>query len=135
MNNTIIPNFKVSSTDTDSVALQIDSNNTPYILYQDSTAQNRATVRKYNGVNWTTVGNPGFSAGAIAYASIAIDSHNTPYVVYQDAGNSLIATCMKYTGTSWVTVGNPGFSIDVVSYTSLTFDATKKTYAVYHTCL
>ena len=112
-------------------AIAIDSNNTPYVVYQDMGHSDKATVMKFNGSSWVTVGNAGFSAGLASYTSIVLDSNDTPYVVYEDNGNSHKATVMKFDGNSWVTVGNVGFSAGQASFTSIVLDSNDTPYVVY----
>jgi len=57
----------------------------------------KATVMKYNGSNWVTVGSAGFSTGQAKFTSLAFDGSGTPYVAYTDYGNGGNATVMKYT--------------------------------------
>jgi Secretion system C-terminal sorting domain len=114
-------------------SIAIDGSGTPYVVYGDysPTSSGRATVMKYNGSSWVTVGTAGFSAGQAFYTSIAIDGSGTPYVVYQDGGNTNKATVKKYNGSSWVTVGTAGFSLGAAGYTSIAIDGSGTPYVVY----
>ncbi len=77
-------------------SLALDSNNTPYVAYQDGANDGKATVMKYDGANWVNVGTAGFSAGGAPFPSLALDSNNTPYVAYSDKANGEKVTVMKY---------------------------------------
>jgi len=116
-------------------SMAIDGSGTPYIVYSAGsypfTAYGRATVMKYNGSNWVTVGSAGFSDSTALYTNIAIDGSGTPYVVYEDVGNSNKATVMKYNGASWVTVGTAGFSAGEAGNTSIVIDGSGTPYVVY----
>ena len=71
--------------------------NMPYVAYGgDEDNQQNATVMKFNGENWVTVGNPDFSAGWAEYTSLAFSPSGQPYVAYQDFANNNEATVMKY---------------------------------------
>ncbi len=89
--------------------------NTPYIVYSDGlisgsyVSQAGATVKKFDGTNWVSVGNTRFSLAPINYPSIAFDS-NTPYVAYQEDFTNGKAVVKRFDGSSWVTVGTPSFS-------------------------
>ena len=102
-------------------AIAIGKNDTPYVVYSDGDAmgEGRATVMKYNGSSWVTVGAPKFSAGTAEYTSIAIDSSGTPYVVYEDFGHGERGTVMKYNGSAWATVGDSTCSLWPVAYTTI----------------
>src|SRR5207248_2304740 len=107
---------------------------TPYVVYQDIANGSRATVKKWNGSSWVTVGSAGFSAGSISAnstPSIAIDGSGTPYVVYTDNANGSFATVMKFDGSSWIMVGSAGFSAGGASYTTIAFDGSGTPYVVY----
>jgi len=84
----------------DYTTIAIDPSGMPYVFYSDAdtstVGEGPATVMKFDGSNWVTVGSRGFSAGNINSTSIAIDSNGTPYVAYQDAANKNKATVMKY---------------------------------------
>jgi hypothetical protein len=98
-------------------SIAINSSGTPYVVFQDYLSSSKATVRKFNGSSWETVGSAGFSAGSADYTSIAIRSDGTPYVVYRDNGSK--ATVMKFDGSNWVTVGSAGFSAGRADFTSI----------------
>ena len=77
------------------IALSIDPTGVPYVAYVDysiSTSMPPATVMKYTGGSWATVGTAGFSGGAAAFTAMAIDASGTPYVAYTDSSHSNAAT-------------------------------------------
>jgi hypothetical protein len=112
-------------------------NGTPYVVYTDwenSTTPGGATVMKYDGSNWVSVGNTGFSVGPAFDTSIAIDSTGTPYVAYVDAKKALEVTVMRYDKTAgeWVLVGSRGFSPTKATDVSIAIDQTTNTpYVVF----
>jgi len=73
-------------------------NGTPYVAFRDSINGYKATVKKFDGTNWVTVGNAGFSAATVDWLSISI-SNGIPYVGYDDweNGSSMIKpSVMKF---------------------------------------
>ncbi len=113
------------------LAFSFAPDGTPYVAYQDGTVSDKATVMKFDGTNWVTVGSAGFSAGFAYYASLAFAQDGTPYVVYEDAGNNYRATVMKFDGANWVTVGSAGFSPLSAFFTSLVFAPDGTPYVAY----
>jgi hypothetical protein len=99
-----------TSTSADSIKLAIDTstNGTPnlYLFYHDNNASSKATVRKWNGSAWSTVGTAGFSAGAVSKGGIGIKRQtNEIYVAYADGGNSNKAILRKWDGVAnWAAV-------------------------------
>src|SRR5690606_9659060 len=77
-------------------SLAFNSDNEPFVAYQDAGNSNKATVMKFDGSNWVTVGTAGFSAGDVFWNSLAFNSDNEPFIAYQDEGNSYKATVMKF---------------------------------------
>jgi hypothetical protein len=87
---------------------------------------------KFNGVNWVTVGNPGFSDGIVTYTELAFNSAGEPYVAYSDRSDfSDKATVMKFDGTNWLCVGSPRFSAGVAQYLSLIFSPSGSPFLSY----
>lgn len=124
-------------------AITIDKDNTPFVVYEDRGTfggtiflNGKATVMKYTGSSWVTVGTPGFSAGDhVFYPSIAVDGNGVPFVVYEDMMTSTsdygYSTSMKFDGSSWVNVGDAGFSGEGAGYTSISLDSGGIPYVVW----
>ncbi len=94
---------------------------TLYIAYGDYSKGLKATVKKFDGTNWVTVGTEGFSAGWVALTTIAFDN-DTPYVGFEEFVGGYRTTVMKYNGTAWVRVGNYGPSGGNAAFISLAID-------------
>lgn len=98
------------------------STDQPYIAYTDGLANLKATVMRYNGNSWVTVGNQGFSAGQANYNSLAFNPiTNQPYIAFRDSSKANKITVMMYNNESWVTVGSTGFSAGGIAWVSLAF--------------
>lgn len=91
----------------------------------------KATVLKFDGNAWVTVGQPGFSADLAATVDLAISPSNQPYVSYRDWGNAYKATVMMFNGTSWTNVGPIGFSQGSAFGTSIKFHSNGEIYVAY----
>ncbi len=109
----------------------IDGNGTPYAVFQDGANNNKATVKKYNGSNWVTVGNAAFTPGEVRGTTIAIDAGGTPYIAYRDFANGEKASVMKFNGTSWVQVGNAGFTSAKAYENTIAIDRNNVPYIIY----
>ena len=93
--------------------LVVDENTgEPYVIYEDGTNSNEATVKRYDTSysTWKTVGTAGFSDGTVNYTNIAIDN-DTLYVAFEDQSGSYDAiTCMANNGSAWTAVGSERFT-------------------------
>lgn len=105
---------------TEIVRLKFDSNNAPYVAH---TADDKIFVKKFDGTNWSAIGNTNF--GESGFIGFDIDSSNTPYVCYASFVNSNAgkASVMKFDGANWVLVGNGGFSSGLSKYHNLSIDS------------
>lgn len=101
-------NVRIADTSIQRLDLAISKQNTPYILYQDDKNNYATTVKKFDGINWQTVGTAGFTPSDYSYGNIIMHS-DTPYVAFVDVLSSK-TNVMKFNGTNWVYVGNSDFS-------------------------
>ncbi|MBI3232641.1 MAG: hypothetical protein HYZ42_01125, partial [Bacteroidetes bacterium] len=109
-----------------------DSAGNIYIVFRESASfVKTATVRMFNGSQWSLIGNGNFSDGDISDPRIAIDRSGNIYVVYIDDANSNKATVMQYHGGTWSTVGSTGFSQSGVRWPSIAIDRNGIPYVVY----
>jgi len=111
------------------------STNQPYVAYTDlnPTYYQKMTVIYFNGSNWVTLGNAGFSAGTADDVTLGFNPNtNQPYVAFMDGANSNKATVMLYNGSNWVTVGSAGFSDGEVADLGIAFNSsTNEIYVSY----
>ena len=109
----------------------ISASGTPYVVFANEAKGYKATVMKFNGSSWETVGIAGFSVGEAVNTTIAINSSGTPYVAYMDVANDNKATVMKFNGSSWETVGSAGFSAGQAGFTSIALSSDGTPFIVY----
>src|SRR5690606_8563375 len=115
-------------------SLAFNSSDEPYVAFRDDANSDKATVMKFDGTDWVTVGTAGFSAGIASYTSLAFNSNDEPYVAFREFVSGSIqnqATVMKFDGTNWTTVGAPGFSAGYADQTSLAFNSNDEPHVVY----
>jgi hypothetical protein len=126
--NVGMPGF--SSINANYVSLAIDSSGTPYVAFEDSAFASKATVMKFSGGAWITIGS-GISTGAAYSTSLAVDSSGNLFLGYEDGANSNKATVLEYTAGSWSTVGAAGFSAGAVQYVSMKVSPGNVPYIAY----
>lgn len=119
----------VSYTDGDHSWITLDNNGVPYIVYSDGFYLG-ATVKKFDGSQWITVGTEAFSEWN-HNNTMAFDNMNTPYIAFYYTPNSTTAliSVMKFDGTNWVYVGAKGFVAGV--YPSLAIDKNGTPYIAF----
>jgi hypothetical protein len=114
--------------------MDFDSTNTPYVVYRDG-ATIKANVKRFDGVNWVSVGNQDFTPGPVSFTSIKIGPDNLPYVAFRDVNQNYSASVMKFDGNNWVYVGTPGFSPQApasgAGRTKLAIDKTGTVYVAF----
>ncbi|KIA89901.1 T9SS type A sorting domain-containing protein [Kaistella jeonii] len=106
------------------ISLEFDSNNNPYVSYKDNTI----IVKKFDGVDWITVGNTS------SYTSYPFDlkiKSNIPYIAFLNSTNGNKTSLKKYSGSNWEQLGNDGFSEGSASSISLDFDNANTPFVGY----
>ncbi|NEM96089.1 T9SS type A sorting domain-containing protein [Pontibacter burrus] len=116
------------SVTTDQLSFTIAANGTPYVAFTDESNASKATVMKFNGTEWVTVGAAGFTPWLAYDPALVIDAKGTPYLAFNEGG----ATVMKFDGTAWVVLGNSKFNDNgSVSGLDMAFDASGLPYVVF----
>jgi hypothetical protein len=90
-------------------SLTIDKNNVPYVVFSDPGVYNHATVMKFDGGVWITIGYDMSLTPAIS-PQIHVDSNCVPYVVdfsFYDTNNFQVK---MYDGIKWQSVGYVDYS-------------------------
>lgn len=88
--------------------IAVSSTGEPYMIFSNPNLSGKVAVRKYNGIQWVSVGMEGFSVGAVHKTDIALDNNGVPYITFVDGSVSSKARVMKFNGTNWVEVGPIG---------------------------
>ena len=118
-------------------SITIDGNGMPYVLFAEADSGQswrRATVMKYNGTDWVTVGTRQFTPDYVQFPTMAIDRRGTPYVVYTKLVNGFQhgpATVMKFDGSNWVILGGAPASPGVASYPTIAIDSGGTPYVAF----
>ncbi|MCC5945458.1 MAG: choice-of-anchor D domain-containing protein, partial [Bernardetiaceae bacterium] len=105
----------------------------PYVAYQEDFGfANKATVMRFDGTDWVSVGVAGFSTSGAPYQSLAFHpTTHEPYVAFLDE-NFVKTSVMRFDGTNWVNVGSPGFSLGFATDQNLAFHPiTQEPYVAY----
>ncbi len=91
-------------------------------------------VRRWDGNNWITPGQPIASqGGALPYMMIKISESNTPYVFFADLSVGGKASVVKLTSSGWNYVGNAGFSNGTAEVEDIEITANEEIFVTYKT--
>ncbi|NOU46177.1 MAG: T9SS type A sorting domain-containing protein [Bacteroidales bacterium] len=103
-------------------SLAVDGNSNLFLAYASSYNQGqKLNVKKFDGTEWSQLGNAQFSPNAVQYVSIAIGANNIVYVVAsnwaeEDFGRNYVmfyndATDLwEQAGTGWASMGEASFN-------------------------
>ena len=83
------------------VELELNTSNVPYVFCAETSLNNAASMKTWDGNDWVYVGNQGFSVDAIGYSDFKI-VNQIPTVIFQN-GTSRV---MQYQNGSWSTLGS-----------------------------
>ncbi len=93
-------------------------NNMPYVAFKEGyngvDGGYKATVMRFNGVNWEVVGNRGFSPGQITYCNLAFYKEQ-PCLAFRDHSNNERLAVMIFDGSDWIDLSSQDFTNDFAS--------------------
>ena len=94
-----------------------------HVAFTDNLNNGAATVMRFTGTKWSTLGPAGFSVGEASELTLEFQPNTSlPYVAYQERWRK--ATVMRFNGSKWVAVGATGFTAGAAGYLSFAFNPT-----------
>lgn len=96
-------------------------NGTPYVAFEDTNQSDKATVMKFNGSSWVTLGSAGMTPDPVGAVSLAV-YNNTPYLAYEDTSFENEGSVLAFNGSSWNFVGKAAFTPNSAGSIKLAFD-------------
>lgn len=85
-------------------AMSFDNSGTPYVVYTNPTASNKAYVKTFNGTNWVDVATPEVSTESAVNIAIKVNPvTNEPWVAYRRTSDNKFDV-YRFDGTSWIAV-------------------------------
>jgi hypothetical protein len=103
--------------------LAVAPDNTPYIVFNDTSNGNKVTVMSYNtNMNqWEYVGSKGISPGNGVFPNITIGVDGTVYIAFDDVTNNYKTTVMSYNKSSnqWSIVGQRYITTNVANFSDI----------------
>lgn len=117
--------------DDHNIDIVLDSNDTPYIAFNNVNPAVGGEVMKFTSGKWTSLGTlPRDEAYGIR---LRIDKSNIPYICYRDGGSESKATVMKYIlDQGWTSVGKRKFSNGMMAHgLSFAIDNSGTPYIAY----
>ncbi|WP_135554860.1 dockerin type I domain-containing protein [Paenibacillus cymbidii] len=91
-----------------------DSSGTPYVGFLNP----EATVKKFNGISWVTVGNANFPGKTISVIKLAMGTDDSLYALTGDPDSVNKLTLWKYAGTGWSVLGPADFTPSIQNSSS-----------------
>ena len=89
--------------DASSAAMAFDSAGTPYVVYTNANASNKAYVKTFNGTNWVDIVTPEVATTAAYNVAIKFDpTTNVLFVAFKNGNNNM--NCYKLVGSTWTSV-------------------------------
>jgi len=79
-----------------SIDLAFSPSGEAYVVFNDSSLSYKASVMKFNGLNWVYIGIPGFTTGQASFTKIAFDYSGRLYVAFCDETYSYKVTVMAF---------------------------------------
>ena len=77
------------------ISLVFNPSGEPYVAFSDGSLSYKATVMKFDGVNWVYVGLPGFTTAGATFTNIAFDSSGQLYIAFSDETYSYKASVKR----------------------------------------
>ncbi|MFV0469162.1 MAG: Ig-like domain-containing protein [Dysgonomonas sp.] len=117
-----------SGSDNFGSSIAIDKNDNLFLAYVSTESEGRKiNVKKFNGTNWSFVGNENFSIGRANSINLAVNTEGVPYVSisnYEDVDfNKNYVMAYDPASNLWAQIGTGYISEGAASYNDLTFDA------------
>lgn len=113
------------------IQLVIDNNDVLSVCFSDWSVDGKATVMKYNGSSWSTIGAKGFTNEEADFTRIAIDPAGNLVLLYGIGYNGKINVKKYKSGLGWADMGNTPFSAGRAWWPKLTLDNTGTPWVTY----
>lgn len=109
-------------------SMATSKNGTTYIAYADEGSGSKTQVKKWDGTNWTVLGNAPINSTVTIRNQLVIDTSGTPYLLYED--QLTFPAVVKFNGSSWVSVGSANFANSMYSTMAIN-PVTNRPYVVF----
>lgn len=107
----------------DYATIALNTNGDPIVACQAYGLGLRSCVQRWDGMEWRTYGERGFSTTGAYFTSLAMNEAGEVVVAYRDVALNNRTTVQRWNGTAWEVVGAAGFSLGHASYHDLALDS------------